>query len=65
MSKSKAWRTSRSSDVVNQVYSNRAKVEVILSGGVNKRLVFPRGGRVIVGGGGTSHYSKPHRTITI
>lgn len=93
MSKSKALRTSKSSDVVNQVYSNRvlrsefdrnwrteisrsgyviyiatanrAKVEVILSGGINKRLVFPRGGRVIVSGGGTSHYSKPHRTITI
>lgn len=61
------WRTviSRSGYVIYIATANHAKVEVILSGGVNKLLVFPRGGRVLVGGGGTSHYSKPHQTITI
>ncbi|PDY37880.1 hypothetical protein COO17_22290, partial [Bacillus wiedmannii] len=23
-------------------------------------LIFEKGGKVVVGGGGTSHYSKPH-----
>ncbi|RNB83633.1 hypothetical protein EDM59_13930 [Brevibacillus nitrificans] len=40
--------------------ANRAKVVVLLANGSSKLLTFPKGGRVLVGGGGTSHYSKPH-----
>ncbi|SEL21297.1 hypothetical protein SAMN04488688_103160 [Paenibacillus sp. cl141a] len=61
------WRTvlSKSGYVVYIATSNHAKVEVLLAGGLTKLLVFRRGGKVLVGGGGTSHYSKPHRAITI
>ncbi|CCF12642.1 putative uncharacterized protein [Brevibacillus laterosporus GI-9] len=40
--------------------ANRAKVTVLLTNGSSKLLIFNKGGRVLVGGGGTSHYSKPH-----
>ncbi|QRG70864.1 hypothetical protein [Brevibacillus choshinensis] len=33
---------------------------VLLSDGSRKLLIFNQGGRVLLGGGGTSHYSKPH-----
>ncbi|MFX3650161.1 MAG: hypothetical protein ACE3K2_12100 [Paenibacillus sp.] len=61
------WRTviSKSGYVIYIATANQAKVEVLLSGNITKRLVFNKGGRVIVGGGGTSHYSKPHRAITL
>lgn len=61
------WRTvlSKSGYVVYIATSKHAKVEVMLAGGLTKLLVFRRGGKVLVGGGGTSHYSKPHRAITI
>ncbi|MCH5584567.1 hypothetical protein MK805_06235 [Shimazuella sp. AN120528] len=45
--------------------ANRARVIVLLAGGVQKLLIFPRGGRILVGGGGTSHYSKPHKAVSI
>lgn len=58
----KNWRTfvSRTGYVIYIATANRAKVTVLLAGGSRKLLVFNRGGRVLVGGGGTSHYSKPH-----
>ena len=45
--------------------SNGAEVIVLLADGSRKLLVFDKGGKVIVGGGGTSHYSKPHVAIYI
>lgn len=56
------WRTilSRSGYVIYVATANNAKVEVLLIGGLRKLLTFNRGGRVLVGGGGVSHYSKPH-----
>lgn len=61
------WRTaiSKSGYVIYIATANHAKVEVLLSGNITKRLVFNKGGRILVGGGGTSHYSKPHRAITL
>ena len=58
----KNWRTfvSRTGYVVYIATANRAKVTVLLADGSRKLLVFNRGGRVLVGGGGTNHYSKPH-----
>lgn len=55
------WRTSVSGGYV--VYTARrsgASLIVMLTTGASKRLVFPAGGRVLVGSGGVSHYSKPH-----
>ncbi|MED4584645.1 hypothetical protein [Brevibacillus choshinensis] len=56
------WRTfvTRSGYVSYIATANRAKVVVLLSNGSRKLLIFNKGGRVLVGGGGTSHYSKPH-----
>ncbi|MWV46322.1 hypothetical protein GRF59_22210 [Paenibacillus sp. HJL G12] len=61
------WRTVLSSAgyVIYIATANNAKVDVILAGGLSKRLIFNKGGRVLVGGGGTSHYSKPHRAINL
>ncbi|WP_289137659.1 hypothetical protein [uncultured Brevibacillus sp.] len=58
----KNWRTfvSRNGYVIYIATANRAKVTVLLADGSRKLLVFNRGGRVLVGGGGTSHYRKPH-----
>ncbi|MEW9699755.1 hypothetical protein [Paenibacillus sp. SI8] len=63
----KHWRTfqSRNGNVIYVATANRAQVEVLLAGGLRKRLIFNRGGKIIVGGGGTSHYSKPHRAINL
>ncbi|CAH8720605.1 hypothetical protein M5W83_15170 [Paenibacillus thiaminolyticus] len=62
----KNWRTviSRSGYVIYIAKSNNAKIDVLLSDGSSKLLIFNRGGRVLVGGGGVSHYSKPHRAIS-
>ncbi|RNB58166.1 hypothetical protein AAFJ72_05110 [Brevibacillus gelatini] len=56
------WRTvvSRSGYVIYIATANRAKITVLLSDGSRKLLIFGKGGRILVGGGGTSHYSKPH-----
>ncbi|MBG9787378.1 MULTISPECIES: hypothetical protein [Brevibacillus] len=56
------WRTivSKSGYVIYIATANRAKVTVLLTNGSSKLLIFNKGGRVLVGGGGTSHYSKPH-----
>ncbi|MEN6463465.1 MAG: hypothetical protein ABFC94_19115 [Syntrophomonas sp.] len=60
------WRTSvsKSGYVVYVATSNRAKAVVLLDNGQRKELVFNKGGKVMVGGGGTSHYSKPHLART-
>ncbi|PCN46178.1 hypothetical protein B9C88_01315 [Brevibacillus laterosporus] len=56
------WRTivSKSGYVIYIATANRAKVTVLLTNGSSKLLIFNKGGRVLVGGGGTSHYTKPH-----
>ena len=56
------WRTilSRSGYVIYIATANNAKAEVLLANGQKKLLVFNKYGRIMVGGGGTSHYSKPH-----
>lgn len=61
------WRTtlSRSGYVIYIATANQATVEVLLANGQSKRLIFNRGGRVLVGGGGVSHYSKPHKATNI
>ncbi|MDN4070559.1 hypothetical protein QYF50_21900 [Paenibacillus vini] len=61
------WRTviSKSGYVIYIATANRAKAEVLLSDNSKKLLVFNKGGKVIVGGGGVSHYSKPHRAISL
>ncbi|MBB3070988.1 hypothetical protein FHS14_003990 [Paenibacillus baekrokdamisoli] len=58
----KNWRTivSRSGYVIYIATANQAKVTVLLSNGSSKLLIFNKGGRVLVGSGGVSHYSKPH-----
>ncbi|REK74786.1 hypothetical protein [Paenibacillus paeoniae] len=58
----KNWRTtvSRSGYVIYTATRNQAKVTVLLSTGASKLLIFNKGGKVLVGSGGTSHYSKPH-----
>lgn len=63
----KNWRTviSRSGYVIYIATADNAQNEVLLADNSRKLLVFNKGGRVLVGGGGTSHYSKPHRAITL
>lgn len=58
----KNWETciSKSGYVIYVAISDHAEVIVLLSDGSSKLLIFEKGGKVIVGGGGTSHYSKPH-----
>lgn len=58
-------RISSSGYVIYTARSNHAKVQVLLDGGLRKLLIFKKGGRVLVGSGGVSHYSKPHKAITI
>lgn len=61
------WRTvvTRSGNVVYIATANRAKITILLTTGASKLLIFQKGGRVIVGGGGTSHYSKPHIALDL
>ncbi|OXM85776.1 hypothetical protein [Paenibacillus rigui] len=58
----KNWVTAvtQSGYVVYTAIRNQAKVTVLLSTGASKLLIFNKGGRVLVGSGGVSHYSKPH-----
>jgi hypothetical protein len=57
------WKTSvtRSGYVVYTATKNNAKILVLLTTGLRKLIVFNRGGKVLVGSGGVSHYSKPHK----
>ena len=61
------WRTGvlSSGYVVYTATANRAKATVLLSNGSRKLLIFNKGGKILVGGGGTSHYSKPHIAIDL
>ncbi len=63
----KYWKTKilDSGYVKYKAKKDNAKVRVLLAGGLQKLLIFKKGGYVLVGGGGTSHYSKPHEAITI
>ncbi len=63
----KNWKTRLTSNgyVKYIATANSAKVIVLLAGGVQKLLIFPKNGRVLVGGGGTSHYSKPHKAVSV
>ncbi|MNR47734.1 hypothetical protein D3C85_1668740 [compost metagenome] len=58
----KNWRTVISSNgyVIYIATRNRAKVTVLLNNGLRKLIIFNKGGRVLIGSGGVSHYSKPH-----
>jgi len=58
----KNWRTVvlQSGYVKYIALRNNAKVTVILTTGLTKLLTFNKGGFVLVGSGGVSHYSKPH-----
>ena len=60
------WETciTKSGYVIYTATSDNARVEVLLSDGSSKLLVFNKNGKVAVGGG-TSHYSKPHLAISI
>jgi hypothetical protein len=42
---------------------NKASVELILSDGSGRLVLFPKNGYILVGSGGTTHFSKPHLTI--
>lgn len=43
---------------------NKASVDILLSDGSSRIVLFPKNGYVLVGSGGTAHFSKPHLTIT-
>ncbi|KRE59721.1 hypothetical protein [Paenibacillus sp. Soil750] len=57
------WKTSvtRSGYVVYTATTNNAKILVLLTTGLRKLIIFNKGGKVLVGSGGVSHYSKPHK----
>lgn len=56
------WRTliSKSGYVIYVATADKARAVVLLANGQKKLLIFNKGGKIMVGGGGTSHYSKPH-----
>ncbi|MBP1967862.1 hypothetical protein [Paenibacillus aceris] len=58
----KNWRTvvGSSGYITYIATANQAKVTVLLNNGLRKLIIFNKGGRVLVGSGGVSHYSKPH-----
>ena len=60
------WRTTvtKSGYVKYTAMKNKAIVDLILSDGSTRTVLFPKNGYVLVGSGGTSHFSKPHITIT-
>lgn len=60
------WKTTvtKSGYVKYTALKNRARVDLILSDGATRIVLFPKNGYVLVGSGGTSHFSKPHITIT-
>ncbi|MUT65267.1 hypothetical protein [Paenibacillus sp. NEAU-GSW1] len=58
-------RISRTGYVIYTAIADWAKVTTLLSNGQTKIITFKKGGKVFVGGGGTSHYSKPHFVKTL
>nr|WP_211171188.1 hypothetical protein [Bacillus sp. DNRA2] len=61
------WKTTFSSTgyVIYVALCDKAELVVLLDDGTRKLLVFKKGGEVIVGSGGVSHYSKPHYAIIL
>ncbi|MDQ1146154.1 hypothetical protein QE429_002981 [Bacillus sp. SORGH_AS 510] len=61
------WKTTITSTgyVKYTALEDNAKVEVLLSDNTSRLVVFPKDGYLLVGSGGTTHFSKPHLTITI
>ncbi|GAA0343459.1 hypothetical protein GCM10008967_37390 [Bacillus carboniphilus] len=61
------WKTRISSTgyVIYVAQRDNAEVELLLSDGSRRLVIFPENGKVIVGGGGTTHFSKPHLTINL
>jgi hypothetical protein len=61
------WKTTLSPEgyVIYVALADRAQVELLLSDGSSRLVIFPKKGTVTVGGGGTTHFSKPHKTITL
>lgn len=61
------WKTiiSGTGYVIYVALANNAKVELLLADGTRRIVVFKKDGEVLVGSGGTTHFSKPHITITI
>ena len=59
------WKTTvtRSCYVKYTALKNKARVDLILSDDSTRIVLFPKNGYVLVGSGGTSHFSKPHITI--
>ncbi|MGV2941568.1 hypothetical protein AB5I83_18350 [Mesobacillus sp. LC4] len=59
------WKTTvtKSGYVKYTALKNKARVDLILSDGSDRIALFPKNGYVLVGSGGTSHFSKPHITI--
>ncbi|WP_219834567.1 hypothetical protein [Paenibacillus sp. R14(2021)] len=55
----------RSGYFVYEAKRTGASVTVLLSTGASKLLTFRKGGKVWVGSGGVSHYSKTHVAIDI
>jgi hypothetical protein len=60
------WKTTitKSGYVKYTALKNKARVDIILSDDSTRIVLFPKNGYVLVGSGGTSHFSKPHLTIT-
>lgn len=61
------WKTTITSTgyVKYTALEDNAKVQVLLSDNTSRLVVFPKDGYLLVGSGGTTHFSKPHLTITI
>jgi hypothetical protein len=61
------WKTTITSTgyVKYTALEDNSEVEILLSDSSSRLVVFPKNGYVLVGSGGTSHFSKPHVTITL
>jgi hypothetical protein len=61
------WKTTITSTgyVKYTALEDNSEVKVLLSDSSTRLVVFPKNGYVLVGSGGTSHFSKPHVTITL
>jgi hypothetical protein len=61
------WKTTLSTTgyVIYVALAKRAQVELLLADGSRRLVIFLKHGTVTVGGGGTTHFSKPHKTITL
>ncbi|MEH7299220.1 hypothetical protein [Neobacillus drentensis] len=61
------WKTTITSTgyIKYTALEDNSEVKVLLSDSSTRLVVFPKNGYVLVGSGGTSHFSKPHVTITL